>query len=110
MVQQYETLKMKEDEDIDTMFSRFHVLVSGRQVLGKSYTTKDHVNKMLWSLPVKWMPKVRAFQEAKYLNKLRLESPINNLTSHKLELNHDEAKPKPKSITLKSKCKMVKAL
>jgi len=47
MVQQYETLKMKEDEDIDTMFSRFHVLVSGRQVLGKSYTTKDHVNKML---------------------------------------------------------------
>lgn len=38
---------MKEDEDIETMFSRFQVLVSGLQVLSKSYTTFDHVKKIL---------------------------------------------------------------
>jgi hypothetical protein len=31
---------MKEDEDIETMFSKFQVLVSGMQVLDKSYSTK----------------------------------------------------------------------
>jgi hypothetical protein len=29
LVQQYELFKMKEDEDIETMFARFQTLVSG---------------------------------------------------------------------------------
>lgn len=70
---------MKEDEDIETMFPRFQVLVSGLQVLSKSYTTSDHVNKILRSLPARYRPKVASIQKAKYLNKLSIESMIRNL-------------------------------
>ena len=38
LVQQCELFKMMEDEDIETMFSRFQTLVSGIQVMKKSYT------------------------------------------------------------------------
>jgi len=34
---------MKDDEDIETMFSRFQTLSFGLQVLSKSCTTTDHV-------------------------------------------------------------------
>jgi hypothetical protein len=46
LVQQYELFKMKDGEDIETMFSRFQVLVSGLQVLNKSYIVADHVKKI----------------------------------------------------------------
>jgi hypothetical protein len=59
---------MKDGEDIETMFSRFQILVSGLQVLDKSYTEADHVRKVLRSLPPKWRPKVTAFQESKDLD------------------------------------------
>jgi hypothetical protein len=49
---------MKDGEDIETMFSRFQILVSGLQVLDKSYIVADHVRKVLISLPPKWRPKV----------------------------------------------------
>ncbi|KAK2382366.1 putative mitochondrial protein [Trifolium repens] len=68
LVHQYELFKMKDGEDIEAMFSRFQILVSGLQVLDKSYTTTDHVRKILRSLPPKWRPKVTAFQEAKDLD------------------------------------------
>ena len=109
-MQQFETFKMKEDEDIEVMLCKFQLLVSGMQVLDKSYSTKYHVTKILRSLQVKWRPKVTTIKEAKDLNKLGLYSLISNLMSHELTLNHDGAKPKSKSIVLKSEGKMVKAL
>ncbi|MCI34336.1 serine/threonine protein kinase SRPK1, partial [Trifolium medium] len=63
LVQQYELFKMKEDENIETMFPRFQTLVFELQVLKKCYTTTDHVKKILRSLPPKWRPKVTAIQE-----------------------------------------------
>jgi hypothetical protein len=56
LVQQYELFRMKEDEDIETMFSRFQTLVSGIQVFKKSYTSSNHVKRILRSLPAKWRP------------------------------------------------------
>jgi len=50
LVQQYEMFKMKEGENIETMFSRFQTLVFGLQILKKCYSTVDHVNKILRSL------------------------------------------------------------
>lgn len=72
LVQQYELFKMKNDENIETMFSRFQVLVLGLQVLNKSYTTSYHVKKIVKSLLGKYIPKVTAIQEAKDLNTLSL--------------------------------------
>lgn len=76
LVQHYELFVMKNDEDIEIMFSRFQVLVSGLQVLSKSYTTSDHLKKILRSLPVRYKPKAITIQEAKDMNTLSLESML----------------------------------
>jgi len=73
LVHQYELFRMKEDESIETMYSRFQTLVSGLQILKKSYVASDHVNKILRSLPAKWRPKVTAIEEAKDLNMTAIE-------------------------------------
>ncbi|KAK2401718.1 putative mitochondrial protein [Trifolium repens] len=103
LVHQYELFKMKDGEDIETMFSRFQILVSGLQVLDKSYTEADHVRKVLRSLPPKWRPKVTAFQESKDLDTVSLESLVSSLKSHEMELMTDESTKKMKGIALSSK-------
>ena len=42
LVHQYELFKMKDDESIEEMYSRFQTLVSGLQILKKSYVAFDH--------------------------------------------------------------------
>lgn len=88
---------MKYDENIESMFSRFQVLVSELQVLSKSFTIMDHVKKVLRSLP-----KVTTIQEAKDLNSLSLEGFVSNLQSHEMELNGDESGNQVKTMTLNS--------
>jgi len=78
LVHQYELFRMKEDESIETMYSRFQTLVSGLQILKKSYVASDHVNKILRSLPAKWRLKVTAIAEAKDLNTLSAKDLIRS--------------------------------
>jgi hypothetical protein len=54
---------IKDDESIETMFSRFQTLVYGLQVMNKSYTTSDHAKKILRSIPVRGRRKVTAIHE-----------------------------------------------
>jgi len=60
LVHQYELSKMKDDESIEQMYSRFQTLVSGLHILKKSYVASDHVSKIRRSLPARWRPKVTA--------------------------------------------------
>src|SRR4030043_1736917 len=96
---------MSENETIDVMFSRFQILVSGLQVLKKSYTTADHVKKILRSLPVKWRPKVTTVEEARDLNALSLENLISSLKCHELGFPEAESSKKSKTMPLKLKGK-----
>jgi len=107
---QYELFRMKEYENIETMYSRFQTLVSGLQILKKSYVASDHVNKILRSLPAKWRPKVTTIEEAKDLNTLSVEDLISSLKCHEIGLNEHESIKKPKSIALKSRGNPTKAL
>ena len=59
------------------MYSRFQTLVSGLQILKKSYVASDHVSKILRSLPARWRPKVTVIEEAKDLNTLRVEDLVS---------------------------------
>jgi len=70
LVHQYELFKMKDDESIEAMYSRFQTLVYGIQLLKKNYIASDHVSKILRSLPTRWRPKVTTIGEAKDLNTL----------------------------------------
>jgi hypothetical protein len=93
----------KEGEDIQIMFSRFHVIQSGLQELKKSYTMYDHVKKILRSLPTRFRTKVTTIQEAKDLDMLRLEDLISSLKSHEIELTGDKTTEKSKPLTLIAK-------
>jgi len=110
LVHQYELFKMKEDESIEQMYSRFQTLVSGLQVLKKSYVASNHVSKILRSLPARWRPKVTAIEEAKDLNALSAEDLVSSLKVHEISLNEHEPAKKSKSIALPSKGKSPKAL
>jgi len=110
LVHQYELFKMKDDESIEEMYSRFQTLVSGLQILKKSYVASDHVSKILRSLPARWRPKVTSIEEAKDLNTLSVEDLVSSLKVHEISLNEHEPSKKSKSIALPSKGKSSKAL
>lgn len=74
LVYQFELFKMKEDQDIETMYSRFQTLFFGLQGPKKRYVAPNHVNKILTSLLARLRPKVTTIQEAK-----DLENPIFSL-------------------------------
>ena len=109
LVHQYELFKMKEDESIEQMYSRFQTLVSGLQILKKSYVPSDHVSKILRSLPARWIPKVTTIEEAKDLNTLSVEDLVSSLKVHEIGLNEHEPAKKVKSIALPSRGKSSKA-
>jgi len=100
---------MKDDESIEEIYSRFHTLVCGIQILKKSYVASDHASKILRSLPARWRPKVTAIEEAKDLNTFSVEDLVSSLKVHELSLNEHES-AKSKSIALPSKGKSSKAL
>jgi len=62
LVHHYELFKMKDDESIEEMYSRFQTLFSRLQILKKSYVAFDHVSKILRSLSARWRPKVTAIE------------------------------------------------
>ena len=86
LIQKYESFKMDEDESVETMFSRFQMLIAGLRVLNKGYSTADHVKKFIRSLPKKWRPMVTALKLSKDLNNISLEELISSLRSHEIEL------------------------
>ncbi|XP_058756052.1 uncharacterized protein LOC131629265 [Vicia villosa] len=96
---------MEEDETVETMFSRFQILVSGLKVLDKGYSTADHVKKIIRSLPKKWRPMVTTLKPAKDLNAISLEELIISLRIHGIELEEDDPQKKGKSLALNSKNK-----
>jgi len=109
LVHQVELFKMKDDESIEQMYSRFQTLVSGLQILKKSYVASDHVSKIPRSLPARWRPKVTAIEEAKVLNTLSVDDLVSSLKVHEIGLNEHEPPKKVKSIAMPSKGKSSKA-
>ena len=98
LLQKYGAFKMEEDETIETMFSRFRILVAGLKVMDKGYSTVDHVKKIIIILPKKWRPMVTALKMEKDLNKISLEELVSSLKSHEIELEDDEPKKQGKPL------------
>jgi len=98
LIHQYELFKMKDDESIEEMYSRFQTLFSGLQILKKNYVASDHVSKILRSLPARWRPKVSAIEEAKDLNSLSVKDLVSSLKVREISLNEHEPAKKSKSI------------
>jgi len=92
------------------MYSRFQTLVSGLQILKKSFIASNHVSKILRSLPARWRPKVTAIEEAKDLSTLIVEDLISSLKVHEISLDEHDSSKKTKSIARPSKGKSSEAL
>ncbi|KAL5546924.1 hypothetical protein UlMin_006611 [Ulmus minor] len=87
LVHKYELFKMKHDESIKQMYTRFTDIINDLSSLGKEYTTSEIVRKILRSLPKQWEAKVTAIQEAKDLSKLPLDELIEDGVKTEKEKN-----------------------
>ena len=88
LVHDYELLFIKDFESIVEMFSRFMMIVSELEALGKTYTKVEKVMKILRSLPKKWETKGTVIQETKDLTKVSLIELIGSLMTHDINLNN----------------------
>ena len=103
----YEMFKMKPNESIVEMFTRFTDVVNGFEGLGKKVSEQDKVSKILRCLPPKWNSKTEAIKEAKNLKELPLEKLIGSLMTYEMKIARREKEmqeeSKTKSIALKAK-------
>ncbi|XP_061999200.1 uncharacterized protein LOC133716513 [Rosa rugosa] len=100
LIQQFENMKMGEDDKFADFYARLSVVVNGCFNLGDPIPQHRIVKKILRSLPMKYHSKKIAIQESKDLNTYNLQELIGNLTTYEMELP-DEMKSK--SIALKVK-------
>ncbi|XP_061993283.1 uncharacterized protein LOC133711109 [Rosa rugosa] len=100
LIQQFENMKMGDDDKFADFYARLSVVVNGCFNLGDPIPQHRIVKKVLRSLPMKYHSKKIAIQESKNLNTYSLQELIGNLTTYEMELP-DEMKSK--SIALKVK-------
>ncbi|GAV66027.1 zf-CCHC domain-containing protein/UBN2 domain-containing protein, partial [Cephalotus follicularis] len=71
--------------------------------LGKSYSNKELVRKILRCLPKSWTPKVTAIEEAKDLSTLPLEQLLGSLMTHETTMKNHENVEVNRSKSLKGR-------
>ena len=86
LVHRFELFKMKENETIGEMFTRFTDITNSLIGLGKIYTQVEMVRKILRSLTPQWEKKVTAIEEANDLSTLTVENLIGNLMAYEVQL------------------------
>ena len=96
-------LKMGDKETIMEIYTRFTHITNELKSLGKSFTTKELVRKILRFLPQSWEAKVTTIQEAKDMKKITLDELIANLQTYELRRNYQqkEETKKDRGIALK---------
>ncbi|XP_040364450.1 uncharacterized protein LOC121049999 [Rosa chinensis] len=100
LIQQFENMKMGDDDKFVDFYARLSVVVNGCFNLRDPISQHRIVKKVLRSLPMKYHSKKIAIQESKDLNTYYLQELIGNLTIYEMELPNEM---KSKSIALKVK-------
>ena len=90
LVNEYEMFKMKPNESIVEMFTRFKDVVNELEGLGNRVSEEDKVSKILKCLPPKWNSKTKAIEEAKNLKDLHLEELIGSLMTYEMKIARQE--------------------
>jgi gag-polypeptide of LTR copia-type/Zinc knuckle len=92
---EYELFKANPGEEIKDVSRRFNTIINNLQALGKVYTNKDIVNKMLNSLPKEWEAKVTAIEEANDMETLSLDELMGSLLTHEMKMNQNKEVAEP---------------
>ena len=83
---QFENFKMRPNESINDMYSRFQDIYHALLSLEQKFTDFDVVTKILNSLTDEWERKVLSIEEASDLSTLKPEELIGNLMSYEVNL------------------------
>ncbi|KZV57775.1 hypothetical protein F511_13320 [Dorcoceras hygrometricum] len=84
--QKYEAIKMKDGETMADFDERFCAIIIELNSLGKEYSNRELVLKMMRALPREWDVKTMAMRESKDLNKMELHDLFANLKAYEFEL------------------------
>nr|XP_016450027.1 PREDICTED: uncharacterized protein LOC107774884 [Nicotiana tabacum] len=86
---EYELFRMKDDESIQDMHTRFTSIINKLHSLGEIIPRNKLVRKILYVLPSSWESKVNAITEAKDLQKLTMDELVGNLKTYEMMKKKD---------------------
>ena len=96
---QFQNFKMKPNETINDMYSRFQTIHHALIGLGQKYSDFDVVSTVLHSLTSEWEGKVLAIEEANDLSVMKPDELIGNLMSYEANLQaRKEQKEEKKNV------------
>ncbi|XP_070046254.1 uncharacterized protein [Nicotiana tomentosiformis] len=93
---EYELFRMKDDESIKYMHTRFTFITNEIHSLGKIIPRNKLVRKILSVLPSSWESKVNAIIEAKDLQTLTIDELVENLKTYEMKKKKDNKRGEPK--------------
>ncbi|VFQ93882.1 unnamed protein product [Cuscuta campestris] len=82
LTHEYELFSMKENEKIEEIFERFSNIINPLNLLGKTYTDRELVRKVLRSLSPKWRSKVDAIEEGRDFQTMTYDALRGNLITY----------------------------
>ncbi|XP_070014914.1 uncharacterized protein [Nicotiana sylvestris] len=91
-----ELLRMKDDESIQDMHTKFTSIINELHSLGDVIHINKLVRKILSVLPGSWESKVNAIIEAKDLQTLTMDKLIGNLKTYEMKRKKDNERIEPK--------------
>ncbi|XP_070010332.1 uncharacterized protein [Nicotiana sylvestris] len=82
---EYELFRLKDDESIQDMHTRFASIINELHSLGETIPSNKLVRKILSILPIPWESKVNAITEAKDLQELTIKELVGNLKTYEMK-------------------------
>ncbi|XP_070005268.1 uncharacterized protein [Nicotiana sylvestris] len=93
---EYELLRMKDNDSIQDMPTRFTSIINELHSLGDVIPRNKLVRKILSVLHSSWESKVNTITEAKDLQTLTMDVLIGNLKTYEMKKKKDSGRKKPK--------------
>ena len=95
----FEELKMGDDESFDSFYVKLNEIVIAKLNLGENIEDAKVVRKILRSLPESFRAKVKAIEESKGLDEIKIQELIRSLQTYELGLPSHKSS---KSLALKT--------
>ncbi|XP_070049779.1 uncharacterized protein [Nicotiana tomentosiformis] len=92
---EYEHFRMKDDESIQNMYTRFTSIINELHSLGEIIPRNKLVWKILNVLSGSWESKANAITEVKDLQKLTIDELISNLKTYEIKKKKDHERREP---------------
>ncbi|XP_070045152.1 uncharacterized protein [Nicotiana tomentosiformis] len=92
---EYELFRMKDDESIQDMRTRFTSIINELHSLGETIPRNKLSRKILSVLPSSWESKVNAITEAKDLQTLTIDELVGNLKTYEMKKKKDNERREP---------------